>query len=159
MCKGKFFRVQKKSPERPDSVSNVDVGNGFVAALVVDLVTDDGVVDVCHVDAYLVSAAGFDLDIEQGEFFITLSDIPQRERTATVGGDLHPQTVVFVAADGSLNSPGVLLERPVDEGNISFINLAIAKLIGQSFLYLLGFGNNDQPRSVFVEAVDYARTV
>ena len=110
MCKGKFFRVQEKSAERPDGVSHINISDGFVAALVVDLVTHDRMVDICHMDAYLVRAAGFDLDIEQGEFFVPLPDVPQSESTAAVGGDFHPQPVVFVASDGSIDGTRVLLE-------------------------------------------------
>ena len=90
MCKGKFFCVQGKPAERADRVSYIDISDGFVAALVVDLVAHDRMINICHVNAYLVGAAGFYLDVEQCEFFVPLPDVPKGESTAAVCGDFHP---------------------------------------------------------------------
>ena len=90
MCKGNFFCVQEKPAERADCISHINVGDGVVAALVVDLVADDRMVDIGHVDAYLVGAAGFDLDVEQCEFVESLSNGPKCQGAAAMGCDLHP---------------------------------------------------------------------
>ena len=112
MGERQFFGVQKKPAKRIDGIADIGIGDGVVAALVVDLVADDRVIDIAHVDADLVRAAGFDLDVEQREFFKSLSHFPEREGTAAVGGDLHPQAVVLVAADRRLDLAGILSGEP-----------------------------------------------
>ena len=71
-----MLSVEEKSPHGFDCVADVNVGDGVVAAFVVDLVTDDRIIDITHVDADLVRAAGFDLDIEQCKFAVSLPHFP-----------------------------------------------------------------------------------
>ena len=68
--------MKKKTCHGFDRISSVGVSDSIVAPLVVDLITDDGVVDVAHVNTDLVSAAGLDLDVEEREFCIPLSQFP-----------------------------------------------------------------------------------
>lgn len=159
MCERKFFGVEEKAAHGLDGVFYVGVGDRVVAAFVIDLVANDRVVYVGHVDADLVGPAGLYLDIEQGEFCETLADLPDRYRAAAVGGDLHPQAVVLVAADRGLDRAGVFFRGPVNERDIRFVNRSLAKLLRQGLMDLIGFGDDDQARGVFVEAMDDAYPV
>ena len=61
---------------------------------------------------------------------------------------------MLVAADRGFDLAAGFVGRTVDEGDVVFINKTLAKLLRQSLVYLVCFGNDDQPRCVFVEAVD-----
>ena len=73
-----------------------------------------------------------------------------------MGCDLHSQAVMFVAADRGLDLSRVLIGRAVDERDVRFVNLPLAKLLRQSLVYLVRFGDDDQAGCVFVEAVNDA---
>ena len=101
--------MQEESVKRVDGVSDDGIGDGVIAALVIYLVADDRVIDIGHVDADLMCAAGFDLDIEQREFVESFSNGPKCQGTAAMVRDLHPESVVLIAADRGVDGAGVLV--------------------------------------------------
>ena len=68
--------MEKKSPHGVYGVAHCDVRDRVVAALVIYLVADDGMINGREMNADLMRAAGFDLDIEQCEFFVSLANFP-----------------------------------------------------------------------------------
>ena len=77
MGERQLFGMQEKPAEVFDGFFDLDVRNGIVAAFIVSCVADDGMIDRCEMNSDLVRSAGFDLDVEQCEFFETLSNLPQ----------------------------------------------------------------------------------
>ncbi len=159
MREREFFSVEEKAAHYADRVFNVDVCNGVVAAFVVGFVADDRVVDRREMDADLVRTAGLYLDVDEGEFFETLADLPEAECLPAVRGDGHFCAVPAVAGDGAVYGAGIVARVPVDEGDVGFENLAEAKLVGEGFVGLLVLGDDDQAGRVFVEAMDDAYAV
>ena len=67
--------------------------------------------------------------------------------------------VAAVAADRRLNPAGAGARLAADERDVLAFELAVADEVLQTFVRLLGAGDDEQPRRVAVEAVDDARTV
>src|SRR3982751_5895049 len=86
-----------------DGFADLRVRDGFVAALVVGFVGDDGVVDRGQMHPDLVCAAGFYLDVEESEFFEPLPYLPKRKSAAAVRGDRHLRPMPAVTGDGTVD--------------------------------------------------------
>ncbi len=154
MGERKPFGVEEKATHGDDGIADMDVGDGVVTALVIDLVADDRVIDITHMNADLVRTAGLDLDVEQRKLGVTLTHFPDCDGTAACAGDLHPQTVVLVAADRGLDLATILLGRAVDESDVRFENQAFAKLLRQGLMHFVIFGDHDKPRSIFIKTMN-----
>ena len=63
-------------------------------------------------------AAGLERDVERGKFAGQVTHLPRRKGTEPVGGNLHPQAVVFVAADGGIDLAHVLVRRAVNQRDV-----------------------------------------
>src|SRR5436190_20856516 len=99
MRKRQSLRVKEKTAEVSDRFANVEIGYVLVAAFVVSWIADDRMIDIGKVEADLMRAAGFDLDIEDRKFCVSFLHFPKRECRAAVRGDLHPLAVVRVAGE------------------------------------------------------------
>jgi hypothetical protein len=140
-----FFGVQKKAVEVGNRLTDVEIGDGFVASGVVGFVADDRMIDVRAVNANLVRSAGFDFDAEQGKFLESFFHFPQRHGVATVRANAHFRTVVFFPRNRLVNRSGVLFEFAVNERDIGFENRAGAKLLAQSFENFLVLATTIKP--------------
>ena len=77
MRKAQFFRMEEKPIEIFYRASDNRIRNRIVSTLVVQIVPNNGMIDRREVNAYLMRAAGLDLNIEECKFFETLPDTPQ----------------------------------------------------------------------------------
>ena len=159
MGEGEALGVEEEAVHAVDGAFYLRVVDGVVAAFVVRGVADDGVIDRGEVDADLVRAAGFDVDVEEREFIEPLPNFPKAEGVAAVGGDSHLGAVPPVAGDRAVDGPFVLTRTAVDECDVGLLNGALAELVGEGFVSLFVFGDEDEAGGVFVEPVDDADAV
>ena len=76
MRERQFFGVQKKAVQILDRFSYFHVSDRVVAPFVINFVADDRMIQKGEMNADLMRSAGFDFDIEQREFFVSLANFP-----------------------------------------------------------------------------------
>src|SRR4051794_15638605 len=103
MCERQAFGVEEKTAEIRYRIPDVDISDGIIAAFVVDRVADDGVINVCQMDADLMCAAGFDIQVKQAGSFEPLLYRPKAKSVTASLRDAHFYAVMFVTCDGSID--------------------------------------------------------
>jgi len=122
----------------------------------VEHIASDGMAEVSEVDAYLMSAAGFDNHPEQGQWLIEfLEYLPVTDRMpATANQYRHFLTMLGMSANGR-HHPAAFLARPtVYQGKILLGQPVVLKILDESTMHPLLFGDQHDPRGVFIEAMD-----
>src|SRR5579863_9364902 len=110
-----------------------------------------------------MSAAGIDLDFEQGELaegrVQAAKDRVVRDGVAAAGATRgHAGAAYAVAADAGGNCSAIFLQRSVHESNVSFLDFAAGKLGSQLAMGFIVFRHDDQAAGFLIETVDNART-
>src|SRR5215203_5364086 len=118
--------VEELAAEGVDARAQGRVGNRPVAAAVVGLVADDGVIDPREVDAYLVRAAGLDLHVQQREAREAPPHAPER--------DGHARAVARVARERLFDPPFLLFRHPVRQRDVGLEDRALAELVRQTLV-------------------------
>ena len=111
------------------------------------------------VDADLVGPSSLQIDIKEGCTGKCFLDLPpgfSGPTPATPCGHLF--SVGGMTAHRQVDDPGRCLCLCIDQGQISFLNLAFLKLASQTFVGHVIFRHNHHSGSVLVKAVDNART-
>jgi hypothetical protein len=141
--------VEEISPQRTEFLREFPV-----ASLAIDIITDDGVPEGTEMDADLVRASRFDFHFEKRETSEVLHHPVFRVcRSALRFARSHFRAGRRMTAHRQLDSPGVTLEFPVNEGHIGFLNFPILKLFAQPRVRNIILGDDEQARSLLVEAM------
>ena len=120
-------------------------------------VVEEGVADVLEVGADLVGAPGFEDaldDVDVGEAF---EDAPVGDgglAVGAVGEACHDFAVAEVAPDVPGDGAGVGVEVAPAYGDVAAGGGFVEELGGEAGFCLLGFGDDEEPGGVFVDAVD-----
>lgn len=159
MCEAQVSGVQKRAVKSVDGGSQADAFDRVDFASVVSRVGDDRVIDVRQVDSDLVSAPGFDFDIQQSEFFQPLGDsvkrrsVPPNARWA----NSHSDAVARISANWCFYTAFVGFQHSINQSRVNFANLARLKLFSQMQMSVVGFGYDNQAGRADVQAMNYAR--
>ena len=127
------------------------------AVAAVTLVVEQRMTLPRHVDANLVGTARFETAFDERDVVITFQHAPMGHGMLAVGTvleDVHFLPLARTAAYVARDSPLVLGEIAPHEGDIAAINRVVEKLLGQPCVGLLVLGDDQQSRSVLVDAVD-----
>ena len=114
-----------------------------------------------HMNAYLVSAAGFQYTLHQCDITETFHHLIMCDGFLTmltigVGGKLFPEAQV--PADMGYHRPFVFPDIAPNKGHILPPNRMIKKLLCQHSHALFGLGQYNEPAGVFIDAVHQAKS-
>lgn len=141
------------------AVAAGEIGFAEIAAAVHG-VADDGVLDVGHVYAELMGAAGFGLEADKRVAAEAFCDFVVRDGVLGdvdgVGLDLDGELFADdgVHADGSVDDVGVELQLTFDDGDVGFLDGAAFELHGEAPMCFVGFGDEHDAGGVLVEPVN-----
>src|SRR5215469_2087226 len=116
-----------------------------------------------QVDAYLVRASGFDLDLQQGKLAMLavnlLEDFPMGDRGAprqvsplSSGG--HARAPNRIPADGSVYRSLRLLQPSMHQRQVGFLHLMCGKLLGEIAVRGVALGDYHQTTSLLIQPMD-----
>jgi outer membrane protein assembly factor BamA len=83
----------------------------------------------------------------------------ERDRVATMRAHRHFRAVVLFARDRLVDFAAVFFRFAVHERDVGLKNFAVPKLLGQFFVNLFRFCDDDQARRIFVEAMHDADSI
>jgi len=128
MLERELFGVKEKAVEFLDRLFYFLICDGVVAAFVVGPVADDRVIDRSEMDADLMCSSGLYFNIDEGELFEPLSNLPHRQRMSPVGRNGHLRTMPAVARDRAVDRSQVLAGAAMNKSDVRLKNLARSKL-------------------------------
>jgi hypothetical protein len=156
MREGKVARVEEVSGELE---VRWEVWDGVRGA--VERVADDGVAEGLGVDADLMGAAGFDADFDEGEGSVGAGDAFENVEVGDGGASVcaaggHAGAADEVAGNGEGDGGFVFFEVAVEEGDVSFGDLALGEHLAEFAVGAVVFGDEDEAAGLLVEAMDDA---
>ena len=132
--------------------------NSEVTRGAIEGVADHRVMERGEVDADLVGAAGVKLDFEERGGTDAGKGAPVGAGFAGPGKDEaaaggHANAALGVTGDGEVDDAGVV-EMAFDEGDVGFLDFAVAKGFAEFGVGEIGLGDEDDAGGFLVEAVD-----
>ncbi len=156
VTKPEFFSMEKLAAQPRDSTSNDRIHNGFVTSRSVSLVSHHRMLQPGKMHANLVRAPSFEFDVQQAESIEAAVNSIKRERDATATNDCHASAMAWIARNGLIDFTAIFFQLSVNQSDIGFENFAGAKLIGETLVRAFGFGDDHEPGSILVQAVNNA---
>src|SRR5690349_14342404 len=129
MRERELLRVQKMAIEVAHVRAESRVLNRVVASGAVRLITDDRISQPREVNADLMRASGFQLNVEQREAIETLPHAIQRKRAASATHDGHARAVFGIASEWLIDGARISVHAPVHQRDVRLEHRTIAKLI------------------------------
>src|SRR3982751_1184528 len=145
--------MQELAMEPGEQGAHPHVRHSFVAPAAIDCVAHDRMLEPLQVHSDLVSPAGLNLDVEEGESVVMTTHAIDGERGASPRHNTHAGAVARVARDRLLDASRLLSDLTVHERDVGFENFTGAKLVREIFVRGLRLGDDDEAGSVFIEAM------
>src|SRR2546425_901689 len=155
---GEARGVQRETAIRDEGPRHAAPGprRGFPAA--VEPIADDRVADEAQVDTDLVRAAGFRMDLQEGDRPEAGADAVERAGGPPIVAHGHLHASLRVAPDGTLDEPAWPLRPAPHERLVRLLDRARLELVGERPVRGVGLGDHQDTRGLFVEPVDDSRS-
>ena len=152
--KAKFGGVEEIAVQRGQH----DLSDAKLRGRAVKRVADHRMSKGRKMNADLVCAAGVKLHFEERGGIDTGQDVPVGAGFASVTEDdaavsSHAGAALGVASDGQVDGAATFLHLAVHEGDVGFLDLALAEAFAESGVSGVIFGDEDDAGGVFVEAM------
>jgi hypothetical protein len=154
LCEANLGSVEKIAGQRRQH----DFANAKLRCCAVQRVTDDRMAQSRKMHADLVCAAGVKLNCEQRGSINWREDAPVGAGFAGVAKDDaaaggHAGTALGIAGDGQIDRPVLLFHKALHQGDVDFLDLALAEGFAELGVRGVVFGDQDDAGSIFVEAM------
>ena len=159
MVESQSRRMQEVPLERRDLSLDLRIANRVLAPAAISRIPDYRMTDVRQVNSYLMRAAGLDLHIQQREAAEAFGHFKNGMRCAagSASKHRHSSSIIAAAPDASLDLAALLRHPSVDQRDVHFEHLAVAKLVRQAFVRAVVLCDDQQAGSFFVDSMDDAR--
>src|SRR5687768_15493972 len=112
--------------------------------------------DMRQMNPNLMRPSGFNFNRHQRKFLEPFFNLPQTQGVSSMSTDRHFRPVMFFTGNRGINRAVAGLNFAMNQSDILFENLTLTKLFAQGFVRLFIFSNNNQARSIFVQAMNYS---
>ena len=123
----------------------------------VDLIAQQRMAQMGHMDPNLMGPAGLQTAADMGIALIAANDLPMGDRPAALRVDGHPLPVGPVTGNGGVHRAGILPEPAHGDGLVGPGQRMVLKLLRQGEMGHVVFGGDDQTAGVPVDPMDDTR--